>query len=283
MEPESPARDRRWLTALRSPRVTVRLRGGALIRRTKPFSGLRKPAPCHVLFCIFSNTITVNATGREQQLESGDLFWVSPGVEFGMFGNDASYPTRFIGMGIEVLRGEKPVAAPRNLCIVRGSEKLQQMANLILLEHRSPSKAREAILRAALETITFLTAEEESHHRAVEGGLPDRDRQRVIAAFRESLPGRITPAELAGVTAFSPDYFSRLFRRTFGVAPKSWILQQRLRQAAERLAETNEPVSRIADHFGFSDVYNFSRQFKAEHGVSPKIWRRRAGILSFYD
>jgi len=106
-------------------------------------------------------------------------------------------------------------------------------------------------------------------------GLPYSQRRLLLTkAETHIVEGRpLTTRTLADAVGLSPDYFARVFRRTFGVAPKSWIVQQRVRHAALLLTESSLSISEIADRLGFSNPYLFSRQFRQTMGKSPRAYR----------
>lgn len=83
-----------------------------------------------------------------------------------------------------------------------------------------------------------------------------------------------TLASLARDARLSPYHFLRTFQLVTGVTPHQFILRARLREAALRLAEP-ERVLDIALDCGFGDLSNFNRSFRAEFGVSPRVFRRR--------
>jgi AraC-like DNA-binding protein len=53
------------------------------------------------------------------------------------------------------------------------------------------------------------------------------------------------------------------------------VTRTRLRIAAERLAETDMPVSEIAASLGYKDASNFTRAFRSQTGVAPSVYRKR--------
>ena len=53
-----------------------------------------------------------------------------------------------------------------------------------------------------------------------------------------------------------------------------------MRLATVRLLETNSNISEIALQLGYRDVFLFSRQFKAVHGLSPKAYRHQHGAIA---
>lgn len=80
----------------------------------------------------------------------------------------------------------------------------------------------------------------------------------------------------AGEAALSPFHFLRLFSRVLGVTPHQYLVRSRLRQAARRLAETDDAVTDVAQDVGFADLSNFVRTFHRAAGVSPRAFRQAA-------
>lgn len=97
-----------------------------------------------------------------------------------------------------------------------------------------------------------------------------RDAKALInSRYRE----RITISDLAALVHCSTPHFQRLFRQAFGISPNAY--QQTLRIAAAKtlLTSTNLRCKEIAELVGFSDVYSFSRAFKAAAGIPPSSYR----------
>ena len=79
----------------------------------------------------------------------------------------------------------------------------------------------------------------------------------------------IRTAALAAAAGISESYLKRLFIERFGVPPKKYIIQMKLRHACELLRLERYTVTQVASLCNFSDVYFFSRQFKEYMGVTP--------------
>ena len=74
---------------------------------------------------------------------------------------------------------------------------------------------------------------------------------------------------LAAQAKISEVYFRRLFREAYGVTPKQYVLDMRIRQAKALLSENASSVTAIAETCGFSSVYYFCRAFKDQTGQTP--------------
>ena len=85
---------------------------------------------------------------------------------------------------------------------------------------------------------------------------------------RLNLPG------LALEAGLSRYHFLRTFEQLTGVTPHQYVLRARLREAAMRLAAQPDRVLDIALDCGFGDVSNFNHAFRAEFGVSPRVYRQ---------
>ena len=72
----------------------------------------------------------------------------------------------------------------------------------------------------------------------------------------------------------SPYHYLRVFSAALGVTPHQYLVRSRLRRAARRLAEGDEPITDVAFDCGFADLSNFVRTFRRAAGVSPRAFRR---------
>jgi AraC-like DNA-binding protein len=117
--------------------------------------------------------------------------------------------------------------------------------------------------------------------RTRECATTTRDRIRIAEVIRHlemHRDERHTLAELADLARLSRYHFLRTFREVTGITPHQWILRARLRDAAQRLATSNELITEMALDVGFEDLSNFIRSFRAEFGVSPRAYRTSTSV-----
>ena len=79
-----------------------------------------------------------------------------------------------------------------------------------------------------------------------------------------------TLSEIAGI---NPKYFGILFHKKFGQTPKEYSLSLRIERAKELLCAEKCDIADVAISLGFSDVYHFTKTFKAAVGVPPGEYR----------
>jgi AraC-like DNA-binding protein len=66
-------------------------------------------------------------------------------------------------------------------------------------------------------------------------------------------------------------------RRRTGRTVQEWIIERRMVEARELLAETDLPVGEVARRVGIPDAGYFSRLFSRAHGGTPRQWRAGQG------
>ena len=136
------------------------------------------------------------------------------------------------------------------------------------------SSAEHADKEAAL--IEFIGDQDVAHLAAIQVPLPDSGGserlhpalQRLARTPHEDVP----LAELAGLVGMSRYQLIRAFRRSTGLTPHAWQLNQRINLARERM-RAGADIASVAHDLGFADQAHFQRLFKAHTGVTPGRYR----------
>ena len=85
----------------------------------------------------------------------------------------------------------------------------------------------------------------------------------------------LSVADMAREAGLSRQHFTELFHHHFGIAPMKYVLQARMHRAVHLLRDQNLRVSDVARAVGFEDPFHFSRSFRKELGVSPRLFKKR--------
>lgn len=80
--------------------------------------------------------------------------------------------------------------------------------------------------------------------------------------------------ELARQLDMHPVALNRAFRRHVGCCISAYRRQRQVRAAAGRLANSDEPIVRIAFDTGFADQSHLTRAFRQTYGLPPGRYRR---------
>jgi AraC-like DNA-binding protein len=101
-------------------------------------------------------------------------------------------------------------------------------------------------------------------------GALRRVREYIAAHSHENLDIR-TLASHAGPSTY---HFSRAFKASVGMPPHRYLLEQRIRKAAELIERSEQLLVNIGLAVGFADQARFSRTFHALVGLTPYQFRR---------
>jgi AraC family transcriptional regulator len=141
------------------------------------------------------------------------------------------------------------------------------------------SMRRLALQREDQEEAAYDLAQAALHaNRSEMASMPvsGRNRQRVLSIVRHLEGYYHEPwslKTLAALARLSPCYFLRVFRTVTGQSPAQYLMNARLRAAANDLLTTRAPVSEIALRTGFNDISHFNASFRNVFGRTPSHWR----------
>lgn len=130
------------------------------------------------------------------------------------------------------------------------------------------------LLNCATDLLQAETDARDANESPTDGGLLQWRIRKVTAYVEARLDRTVQLCELARVANLSSSHFSRAFKESFGLTPKTYIRRMRVARAQHLMIATEEPLSQIALACGFSDQAHFSRVFKRETGSRPYSWRR---------
>lgn len=100
--------------------------------------------------------------------------------------------------------------------------------------------------------------------------------------IEENLSQELDNAVLARIAGYSEYHFLRVFKDTVKLTPADYIRKRRLTEVVRHMADENRPLSDIAFAYGFNSRENFTRAFKAEHGILPTEYKAAGNSLKLY-
>lgn len=102
----------------------------------------------------------------------------------------------------------------------------------------------------------------------------------VIEYVMENHSRPLTLSEVSSHVNMSETYFSKFFRQATGHRFVDLVNRVRISRACSLLVETDQYVTTICYTVGFNNVANFNRRFQELKGVTPRGYRKMAGVRS---
>ncbi len=85
---------------------------------------------------------------------------------------------------------------------------------------------------------------------------------------------------LASIVFLTPDYLSRLFKKSMGKSISQYIRQFRMEKARELLTGTNRKVIDIGEAVGYPNYSYFCQSFRDISGLPPAVQTRGGWEMS---
>lgn len=86
----------------------------------------------------------------------------------------------------------------------------------------------------------------------------------------ENFGQKIEIDELVQLTNYSGGHVRKLFKEKYGLSPKNFLIDFRLRKSYELISNSTMTCTEISSYCGFVDSAQFSKLFKKKYGISPK-------------
>jgi AraC-like DNA-binding protein len=281
--------EKAWLELLADPGTEIELDLQGLQGRYEPGpgwdTGVQKIGQ-HLVYFISEGQCSAAIDGKRLLPTAGSLSWVCPGTPFRFFHGSGEKSPVVYRFRFSVVRRGVVYAPTGHFRFVGHAWSVFELVRQLVLEaERNPEPTKATLSRAQLQSfsrwrkqglISLLSigAFEGKPAAKREMVFDDAQRMAISAFMAEATPGKRTAAGLARHLGLSHDYFSRIFRRSYGMSPRTWLLRQRLAEGAMLLRESTRRISEIAERLGYGEMYLFSRQFRQVYGVGPRQWRK---------
>lgn len=100
---------------------------------------------------------------------------------------------------------------------------------------------------------------------------------KIIQYIEDHLDTELSLEKVAGIGAYSPFHFHRVFKLITGETLQNYIIRKKIEKSALRLALRKEVhIKEIYMEFGFANHSVFNKTFKKHYGKSPSEFRRSA-------
>ncbi|HJP75312.1 MAG TPA: AraC family transcriptional regulator [Pseudonocardiaceae bacterium] len=137
----------------------------------------------------------------------------------------------------------------------------------------------EGYRQAVLAYVTLLLVDVGRLATDVVGDLRRSDEPLLAEVFEvieQRFAEPLSLRDVAKKVGMTPGHLTTLVRRRTGRTVVDWIIERRMVQARQLLAETDLPVGEIARRVGLPDPGYFARVFGRTNAMTPRQWRQRA-------
>jgi AraC-like DNA-binding protein len=258
------------------------------VRRTPELICQADPDMVKMVLICGGNSCVVEQGGRQAQVSAGDLSCYDTRRPYKVtIGVDGNRPTQvmtfmFPPSMLPLCRGRLKDLTAIRIPASAGvgdltSQFLLQLARNI--DHYSPAEAAR-LSTAALEVLATRLAREMDIR---DWGTPEDRRHALLTTIQAFIqrhlgdPG-LSPAMIAAAHHVSLRSLHQLFHDE-GLTVAGWIRRRRLEGCRRDLSDPaldSRPVAAIAARWGFSSPGDFSRTFRAVHGLPPAEYRMSA-------
>ena len=157
--------------------------------------------------------------------------------------------------------------------------RIEQLINDMVREFEQRSSGYLSMLRSMLTQLLILM------FRQMRTSTPYNDlleqvgtlSPQILQYIEQNCSERITLTELAERCCYNPAYFSRIFKKCFGVNFVDFVQEKRIAKAKDLLLHTRKSISDIALEVGYLDRKQFYTVFsKYNQGQTPGEFRKHA-------
>ncbi|MEO7674013.1 MAG: AraC family transcriptional regulator [Pyrinomonadaceae bacterium] len=153
---------------------------------------------------------------------------------------------------------------------------IQNIGLTLLDEAESTTPSGQLFTDSLIQTLTLHLLSNYSTAKTgqiVNGGLSGYKLRRVKEFIVENLEEDLSLSELAAEAELSQFHFARAFRKTTGVTPQQYVMQQRIERAKQLLSKAELPIVEISLLTGFKNQSHFTTLFRKFTKLTPKTWR----------
>ena len=271
--------DSDWLKALQDLGNTLRPQFCERLRMNDGWNlGFRQLSE-HLVYFITQNRASFRVNGKTIILEPNSFIWISGGTLHNIRNTSNRAPANLLHLRFQLWSVGRQFTLTRPYVHVKEASPLEGLIIRLLEELRSTGPYRMETIRSLIILISALAFRLGDRPRDNKNVLSYRQQQQLCDYVERQDMRRFRPVELARHVDLVPEYFARLFKRTFGMAPRTWLVREKMKSAAILLLETSLPIGEIAFNLGHQDIAMFSKQFKIVYSQSPRSFRKNSGNM----
>ena len=149
-------------------------------------------------------------------------------------------------------------------------KKIEFLIEWVREEQKKCAPSSDMILHSAISIILTVIFRKMTEDLTSKPSLDEY----LLAYVERNCCNRLSIHELAEKCGYTPEYFSRIFKKYTGKSPVSYIMECRINRAKKLLLTTDQPIETIIFECGFSNRTAFFKKFVELVGVTPMKFRK---------
>lgn len=231
---------------------------------------------CYTVSYIKQGNLVTISEGKEYAAQTGDVLIHRPNIPFSVISKEGGVHYLF-NLDVKVQDEEDffRVFPLHRVGTVRSpalyERKFDELWNIWLLETGDGRNVQSSFLALFLLYEIMESFKAGRKPSMKENYETDRFNQ-AVQYMEQKLEYNIS--ELAGLYHMDPVYFSRAFKKEYGMTPTKMMYKLRLLRAKKLLENPEMTTEEIARQCGFYDASHFSRTFQKAFKLTPSHYRK---------
>lgn len=229
------------------------------------------------LWCILDGRGKMNTGGKTYILSGGDCFLLYPGMRF-FADNEPEEPLTVVYVHFDIFRNGRKVNSLKESPL---PDFYRKVSNVLffnsLLQKMLGYWYRNDTDNAVLWLVAALCeAGGDTEENPLEkGSSPLTEAARhLYRRINEHPEENYFLRKIARKCGTCPEHFSRIFKKNANCSFREAVTSSKVKRAELLLDSTDYSITKISEILGFGDIYQFSKLFKKQTGVSPSAMRK---------
>ncbi len=237
---------------------------------------------------VLEGAVTYTLTDREYAVSAGEVLILPPGCAHAMIQPQGAKRYLYLfephvfhnlrDMALFIKQMDAPI-------YLKEASALRSQIQELLLEIADIYAARQpmwnSMCYALLVRMYALLGQKwmagQSQSKSEGGGLESEMMNSVLTFIGQHYTEDLRLDDAASFSGFSKYYFSRAFKKFFGVSFTEYLCRCRLDTAMDLLIHTKLPIRQVAEKSGFGSVATFNRTFRSAYACPPSRYRSLYG------
>lgn len=211
--------------------------------------------------------------GKSLSFSKGAVLFVTPFDVHG-YKSDNLIKMLTIHFRIDNLSNDLINLAETKACIMKCTNEMEEAFRLLITEYEGSKEDdfKYLVYRNLLERIVILFMR--SNKCSLKTNMP-REIIYAVGYINTNFQKKIDLQNVAEIANYSPEHFSRQFKKYTGMGFNKYLTNVRLSHAKNMLLNKDISITQVCYESGFSSLRSLDRAFKKKFNCSPKKYRNQ--------